>query len=154
MVLQLDPPVLTGANPEEDPQDFIDEMHKTLWVMCATETEGVELAAYRLPPERGGLFLVAFSQATEDCKLKNRRERKSTSKARSAGNIGESFDGGRSAFKGGLRGHIQRECRSPRQGTGSGTTQPASSAAATSSAPPPARGPPAPVGCGAARGGA
>ncbi|XP_070004631.1 uncharacterized protein [Nicotiana sylvestris] len=46
--LQLDPPVFTGANPEEDPQDFIDEMHKTLRVMRATETEGVELAAYRL----------------------------------------------------------------------------------------------------------
>nr|XP_009798531.1 PREDICTED: uncharacterized protein LOC104244754 [Nicotiana sylvestris] len=40
--------VFTGANPEEDPQDFIDKMHKTLKVMHATETEGVELAAYRL----------------------------------------------------------------------------------------------------------
>ncbi|XP_070019805.1 uncharacterized protein [Nicotiana sylvestris] len=46
--LQLDPPVFTGANPEEDPQDFIDEMHKTLRVMRATRTKGVELAAYRL----------------------------------------------------------------------------------------------------------
>ncbi|XP_070054557.1 uncharacterized protein [Nicotiana tomentosiformis] len=46
--LQLDPPVFTGADPEEDPQHFIDEMHKTLRVMYATETEGVELASYRL----------------------------------------------------------------------------------------------------------
>ncbi|XP_070056992.1 uncharacterized protein [Nicotiana tomentosiformis] len=46
--LQLDPPVFTGANTEQDPQDFIDEMHKTLQVMRATETEGVELATYRL----------------------------------------------------------------------------------------------------------
>ncbi|XP_070004209.1 uncharacterized protein [Nicotiana sylvestris] len=46
--LQLDPPVFMGANPEEDPQDFIDEMHKTLRVMHATETNGVELAAYHL----------------------------------------------------------------------------------------------------------
>ncbi|XP_070034791.1 uncharacterized protein [Nicotiana tomentosiformis] len=46
--LQLDPPVFTDANPEEDPHDFIDEIHKTLRVMCATEIEGVELAAYRL----------------------------------------------------------------------------------------------------------
>ncbi|XP_070045197.1 uncharacterized protein [Nicotiana tomentosiformis] len=46
--LQLDPPVYTDANLEEDPQDFIDDMHKTLWVMRATETEGVELAAYHL----------------------------------------------------------------------------------------------------------
>ncbi|XP_070032215.1 uncharacterized protein [Nicotiana tomentosiformis] len=43
--LQLDPPVFTGANPQDDPQDFIDEMHKTLRVMHATETEGVELVA-------------------------------------------------------------------------------------------------------------
>nr|XP_009769033.1 PREDICTED: uncharacterized protein LOC104219964 [Nicotiana sylvestris] len=28
--LQFDPSVFTGANPEEDPQDFIDEIHKTL----------------------------------------------------------------------------------------------------------------------------
>ncbi|XP_070005538.1 uncharacterized protein [Nicotiana sylvestris] len=46
--LQLDPPVFMGANPEEDPHDFIDEMHKTLRVMRATEIDGVELAAYRL----------------------------------------------------------------------------------------------------------
>ncbi|XP_070034735.1 uncharacterized protein [Nicotiana tomentosiformis] len=54
----------------------------------------------------------------------------------------------------GLRGDIQREWRSSRQGAGRGTTQPSSSAAATFSAPPPARGPPAPAGRGAARGGA
>ncbi|XP_070057633.1 uncharacterized protein [Nicotiana tomentosiformis] len=46
--LQLDPSVFTGANLEEDPQDFIDEMHKTLQVMHATEAEGVELATYRM----------------------------------------------------------------------------------------------------------
>ncbi|XP_070045595.1 uncharacterized protein [Nicotiana tomentosiformis] len=53
-----------------------------------------------------------------------------------------------------LRGHIQRECHSSCQGMGMGTTYPSSSAAATSSAPSPARGPPAPVGHGATRGGA
>ncbi|XP_070007804.1 uncharacterized protein [Nicotiana sylvestris] len=46
--LQLDPPVFMGANPEEHPQDFIDEMHKTLRVMHATEIEGVDLTAYHL----------------------------------------------------------------------------------------------------------
>nr|XP_009792216.1 PREDICTED: uncharacterized protein LOC104239306 [Nicotiana sylvestris] len=46
--LQLDPPVFTGANLEEDPPNFIDEMHKTLRAMRVTETEGVELAAYHL----------------------------------------------------------------------------------------------------------
>nr|XP_009799039.1 PREDICTED: uncharacterized protein LOC104245172 [Nicotiana sylvestris] len=44
----LEPPVFMGANPEEDPQDFIDEMYKNLRVMRATETEGVDLAAYHL----------------------------------------------------------------------------------------------------------
>ncbi|XP_070039448.1 COPII coat assembly protein sec16-like [Nicotiana tomentosiformis] len=52
----------------------------------------------------------------------------------------------------GLRAHIQRECRSSRQGTGRGTTYPSSFVAATSSAPPPAWGTPAPAGLGAARG--
>ncbi|XP_070029215.1 uncharacterized protein [Nicotiana sylvestris] len=38
----------TSTDPEVDPQDFIDEMHKTLRVLRATETERVELASYRL----------------------------------------------------------------------------------------------------------
>ncbi|XP_070046806.1 uncharacterized protein [Nicotiana tomentosiformis] len=38
---QLDPSVFTGSNPEEDPYDFIDEMHKTLRVAYKLE----------LPPE-------------------------------------------------------------------------------------------------------
>ncbi|XP_070034795.1 uncharacterized protein [Nicotiana tomentosiformis] len=45
---QLDPPVFTGTDLEEDNKDFIDEMHKTLRFMCATDIEGVELASYRL----------------------------------------------------------------------------------------------------------
>ncbi|XP_070054364.1 uncharacterized protein [Nicotiana tomentosiformis] len=40
--------MLTGIDPGADPQDFIDEMHKTLRVMRATELEGVELASYHL----------------------------------------------------------------------------------------------------------
>ncbi|XP_070045137.1 uncharacterized protein [Nicotiana tomentosiformis] len=77
--LQLDPSVFTGANPEEDPQYFIDEMHKTLRVMHATEIDGVELGSYCLkgvvyswfelweesreegsPPARWGEFTDAF----------------------------------------------------------------------------------------------
>nr|XP_033510039.1 uncharacterized protein LOC117274788 [Nicotiana tomentosiformis] len=54
----------------------------------------------------------------------------------------------------GLRGHIQKECRSSCQGAGRGTIQPSSSAAATSSALPPARGTPTLAGHGAARAGA
>jgi len=39
--------------------------------------------------------MVAFAQDTEDRKLKNRREREGTDKARSVGNFGESFGGER-----------------------------------------------------------
>ncbi|XP_070025746.1 uncharacterized protein [Nicotiana sylvestris] len=46
--LWLVPPEFTGTDPEADPQDFLDEMYNTLRVMKATETEGVELASYRL----------------------------------------------------------------------------------------------------------
>ncbi|XP_070034732.1 uncharacterized protein [Nicotiana tomentosiformis] len=51
--------------------------------------------------------MAAFAQATEDRKLKNRREGEGTSKAQSAGNFGESFGGGRSAFRGGSSGPSQ-----------------------------------------------
>nr|XP_009781075.1 PREDICTED: uncharacterized protein LOC104230041 [Nicotiana sylvestris] len=46
--LQLAPPEFTGTDPKADPQDFLNEMYKTLRVMKATEMEGVELASYRL----------------------------------------------------------------------------------------------------------
>ncbi|XP_070033023.1 uncharacterized protein [Nicotiana tomentosiformis] len=46
--LQLDPQVFTGTNPGADPQDFIDDMYKTLRVMRDKETGGVELASYHL----------------------------------------------------------------------------------------------------------
>ncbi|XP_070007197.1 uncharacterized protein [Nicotiana sylvestris] len=46
--ISLDPPVFTGADPNEDPQVFIDRVQRTLRVMKATETESVELASYRL----------------------------------------------------------------------------------------------------------
>ncbi|XP_070032271.1 uncharacterized protein [Nicotiana tomentosiformis] len=48
--------------------------------------------------------MVAFAQATEARKLKLRMEREGSSRARSAGNLGDSFVGGRSAFRGGLSG--------------------------------------------------
>ncbi|XP_070055516.1 uncharacterized protein [Nicotiana tomentosiformis] len=52
----------------------------------------------------------------------------------------------------GLRGHIQKNCRSSRQGASRDTARPASSLATTSATPPPARGTPAPTGRGSARG--
>jgi len=48
MFLQLDPLVFTGIDPEEDRQDFTDEMHKTLRVMRATKLDGAELDSYLL----------------------------------------------------------------------------------------------------------
>ncbi|XP_070057547.1 uncharacterized protein [Nicotiana tomentosiformis] len=45
--INLDPPVFTGADPNEDPQVFIDRMQRTLRVMKATATESVKLASYR-----------------------------------------------------------------------------------------------------------
>ncbi|XP_070005298.1 uncharacterized protein [Nicotiana sylvestris] len=46
--LQLDPSVFMVANPEDDHQDYIYEMYKTLRVMRAIEINGVDLAAYHL----------------------------------------------------------------------------------------------------------
>ncbi|XP_070032306.1 uncharacterized protein [Nicotiana tomentosiformis] len=162
--------------------------------------------------------IVAFAQATEDRKLRNKREREGSSKARTVGNLSGSSSSVRSVFRGGssglsqsfaqslisappsgpsqgnrgphqqgrpggrfqqqrrppcpkcgrihfgvyfmdlpicygcgVRGHIQRNCRSSRRIIGRGVTQPASSVATTSIAPP-TRGTPAPARHGAARG--
>ncbi|XP_070039402.1 uncharacterized protein [Nicotiana tomentosiformis] len=46
--INLDHAVFTGADPNEDPQVFIDRMQRTLRVIKATVTESVELASYRL----------------------------------------------------------------------------------------------------------
>ncbi|XP_070023316.1 uncharacterized protein [Nicotiana sylvestris] len=46
--IALIPPEFTGTNQREDPQDFIDQLHRIFRVMHATEKEAVELAAFRL----------------------------------------------------------------------------------------------------------
>ncbi|XP_070055002.1 uncharacterized protein [Nicotiana tomentosiformis] len=46
--INLDPPIFTGADLNEDPQVFIDRMKRTLRVIKATTIESVELASYRL----------------------------------------------------------------------------------------------------------
>ncbi|XP_070045712.1 uncharacterized protein [Nicotiana tomentosiformis] len=51
--------------------------------------------------------MVAFSQANETRKRKNKMERDGSSKARSPGNFGGSFGGGRSASRGGSSGPSQ-----------------------------------------------
>ncbi|XP_070004821.1 uncharacterized protein [Nicotiana sylvestris] len=107
--------------------------------------------------------IVGFAQATEARKLKIRAERESNNRARLVDHQGDQFRQGvhqghpshilspqqahRHLY--GVRGHIQRDCHAPRQGTGRGFAQPSGSSAATSSA-----RPPAPAGHGAIRGGA
>ncbi|XP_060170070.1 uncharacterized protein LOC132600738 [Lycium barbarum] len=46
--ITLKPPEFYGSKPEEDPQNFIDEMLRTLRIIHASDTESVELASYRL----------------------------------------------------------------------------------------------------------
>ena len=45
---RMNPPIFTGAKTSEDPQEFIDEVHKILVDMGATDIEKAELASYQL----------------------------------------------------------------------------------------------------------
>ncbi|XP_069145837.1 uncharacterized protein [Solanum lycopersicum] len=45
---RMNPPIFTGAKTSEDPQEFIDELHKILVAMGATDIEKAELASYQL----------------------------------------------------------------------------------------------------------
>ncbi|XP_027772717.1 uncharacterized protein LOC107018809 [Solanum pennellii] len=45
---RMNPPIFTGAKTSEDPQEFVDEVHKILVAMGATDIEKVELASYQL----------------------------------------------------------------------------------------------------------
>ncbi|XP_069149754.1 uncharacterized protein [Solanum lycopersicum] len=45
---RMNPPIFTGAKTSEDPQEFIDEVHKILVAMGATDNEKLELASYQL----------------------------------------------------------------------------------------------------------
>ncbi|XP_070032290.1 uncharacterized protein [Nicotiana tomentosiformis] len=67
--------------------------------------------------------MVAFAQATKAQKLKLRMERESSSRARSAGNLGDSFGGGRSAFRGGSSGPSQSYAQSSASAPPSGHSQ-------------------------------
>lgn len=42
----MGPPEFMGSNSDEDPQNFIDEIHKTLNVIYSYEAKAVELASY------------------------------------------------------------------------------------------------------------
>ena len=44
----MNPSVYYGSNTNEDPQEFVDEVHKILCAMGVSEDEKAELAAYQL----------------------------------------------------------------------------------------------------------
>ncbi|XP_070032361.1 uncharacterized protein [Nicotiana tomentosiformis] len=69
--------------------------------------------------------MVAFAQAIETLKLKNRMERQSSSKARSVGNFGGSSggSGGRSVFRGASSGPSQSFAQSSMGAQSSGPSQ-------------------------------
>ncbi|XP_075081750.1 uncharacterized protein LOC142166417 [Nicotiana tabacum] len=71
-----------------------------------------EVATAALNSEMNCGRMVAFAQATEARKLKLRMEQESSSMARSAGNLGDSFGGGRSDFWGGSSGPFQSNAQS------------------------------------------
>ena len=45
---RMNPPIFAGANTSEDPQEFINELHRILVAMGATDIEKAELASYQL----------------------------------------------------------------------------------------------------------
>ena len=45
---RMNPPIFTGAKTSEDPQEFIEELHKILVAMGATDIEKAELTSYQL----------------------------------------------------------------------------------------------------------
>ncbi|XP_070040125.1 uncharacterized protein [Nicotiana tomentosiformis] len=67
--------------------------------------------------------MVAFDQATEDRKLKNRREHEGNSKARTTGNLGGFSGGGRSAFRERSSGKSQSFAQSSMSAQPSGPSQ-------------------------------
>ena len=45
---RMNPPIFTGSKTLDNPQVFVDEVHKILVAMGATNTEKSELASYQL----------------------------------------------------------------------------------------------------------
>ena len=45
---KINSPILTRSKTSEDPQEFVEEVHKILVVMGDTDTEKEELASYQL----------------------------------------------------------------------------------------------------------
>ena len=47
-LMRMNPCIFTGSKTSEDPQEFVDEVHKILVAMEATDTEKLEFASYQL----------------------------------------------------------------------------------------------------------
>ena len=45
---RMNPPIFRGSKTSRDPQEFLDEVHKILVTMGATDTEKAELSSYQL----------------------------------------------------------------------------------------------------------
>ena len=45
---RINPPIFTGSTTSEDPQEFVDKLHKILVAMGATDTEKADFAPYQL----------------------------------------------------------------------------------------------------------
>ena len=45
---RINPHIFTGAKRSEDPQEFIDDVHKILVTIGATDIKKAELASYKL----------------------------------------------------------------------------------------------------------
>ncbi|XP_070041177.1 uncharacterized protein [Nicotiana tomentosiformis] len=82
-----------------------------------------EAAAFALNSDMNYGKMVALAQATEDHKLKNRREREGTSKSWSAASFGESLSGGKSAFRGESLGPSQSFAQSSASAPLAGSSQ-------------------------------
>ena len=44
----MNPPSFFGSKPDEDPQEFIDQVQKVIDIMGVTSSQSLELAAYQL----------------------------------------------------------------------------------------------------------
>ena len=47
-ITRMNPPIFTTSNTSEDPQDFLDDVHKILMFMGAIDIKKVELDSYQL----------------------------------------------------------------------------------------------------------
>nr|XP_009794361.1 PREDICTED: uncharacterized protein LOC104241141 [Nicotiana sylvestris] len=95
--------------------------NRSVWDYHMKFARLTKYAIHMLPTKEARM--VAFAQAIENRKLKNRIKREGNSKARSLGNMGESLSGGRSSFRGGSSGPCQSIAQSSSSAPPSGPSQ-------------------------------